>query len=169
MSSGMTWRTSLLDFSAMTALPGLYNVSVGIRVITDNTSSSSVEVRADDVSLLFPNRHNGTYLSSAIAMGAASGFLRVTWAFDASGPATLRAALRTGNDSSPGSPTWSPWQVWTTTGSQPAGLPPASFFQVRVDLMTVNASVTPVLRGMALDARLHSDVGSEPSSAVTHP
>src|SRR5205807_2419306 len=67
MSSGMTWRTSLLDFSAMTALPGLYNVSVGIRVITDNTSSSSVEVRADDVSLLFPNRHNGTYLSSAIA------------------------------------------------------------------------------------------------------
>src|SRR5205807_1565390 len=165
MSSGMTWRTSLLDFSATTAPPGFYNVSVGIRVIMDNTSSSSVEVRVDDVSLLFPNRHNGTYLSSAIAMGAASEFLRVTWAFDASGPATLRAALRTGNDSSPGSPTWSPWQVWTTTGAQPAGLPPASFFQVRVDLMTVNASVTPVLRGMSLDARHHSAGGSVTSAA----
>ena len=169
MSSGMTWRTSLLDFSATTALPGLYNVSVGIRVIMDNTSSSSVEVRADDVSLLFPNRHNGTYLSGAIAMGAASEFLRVTWAFDASGPATVRAALRTGNDSSPGSPTWSPWQVWATTGSQPAGLPPAAFFQVRVDLMTVNASVSPVLRGMALEARHHSAGGSVTSAAFNIP
>src|SRR5438309_333276 len=56
MSSGMTWRTSLLDFSATTAPPGFYNVSVVIRVIMDNTSSSSVEVRADDISLLFPNR-----------------------------------------------------------------------------------------------------------------
>src|SRR5207247_6751227 len=135
MSSGMAWRTALLDFAATTALPGLYNVSVGIRVIMDNTSSSSVKVRADDVSLLFPNRHNGTYLSGAIAMGAASEFLRVTWAFDASVPATLRAALRTGNDSSPGSPTWSPWQGWAHTGSQPAGLPPAAFCPVRLDLM----------------------------------
>jgi len=169
MSSGMTWRTSFLDFSATTALPGLYDVSVGIRVVTDNTSTSSVEVRADDVSLLFPNRHNGTYLSSAVAMGAASEFLRVTWAFDAFGPATLRAALRTGNDSGPGSPTWSPWQVWATTGSQPAGLPPASFFQVRVDLMTVNASVSPVLHGMTLDTRHRSAGGSVTSAPFNIP
>src|SRR3989442_2494144 len=73
------------------------------------------------------------------------------------------------DDSSPGSPTWSPWQVWATTGSQPAGLPPASFFQVRVDLMTVNASVTPVLRGMALDARHHSAGGSVTSAAFNIP
>src|SRR5256886_4976875 len=169
MSSGMTWRTSLLDFSATTWPRGFYNVSGGIRVVMDNTSSSSVEVRVDDVSLLFPNRHNGTYLSSAVAMGAASEFSQVTWAFDAFGPATLRAALRTGNDSSPGSPTWSPWQVWATTGSQPAGLPPASFFQVRVDLMTVNASVSPVLRGMALDARHHSGGGLVTSASFNIP
>ena len=169
MSSGMTWRTFFADLSATTALPGFYNVSVGIRVVADNTSASSVEVRADDVSLLFPNRHNGTYLSGAIAIGTASEFLRVSSAFDASGPASLRAALRTGNDSSPGSPTWSAWQVWSTAGSQPAALPPASFFQVRVDLMTTNASASPILHGLALDTRHRLASGSVTSGAFNIP
>jgi len=163
---GAPWHPFFADVSSATARPGLYNVSVGIEVIADNTSVSSVEARIDDVSIVFPNRHNGTYLSDAVAIGAASEFLRVTWAFDASGPASVRAAIRTGNDSSPGSPTWSPWQVWTAAGSYPAGIPPASFFQVRVDLTTMNASASPSLHGLGLDARHRSTQSGLVTSGV---
>ena len=167
---GSGWRPFFADVSATTALPGLYEVSVGIDVIADNTSVSSVEARIDDVSLVFPNRHNGTYLSNAVALGTASEFLGVTWAFDASGPTTLWAALRTGNDSSPGSPTWSAWQFWTAAGTYAATLPSASFLQARVDLTTTNASASPNLAAMAVATRHRSmQSGSVASGVFTIP
>src|SRR3989442_2639247 len=167
---GSGWRPFFADVSATTALPGLYEVSVGIDVIADNTSVSSVEARIDDVSLVFPNRHNGTYLSNAVALGTASEFLGVTWAFDASGPTTLWAALRTGTASSPGGPTWSAWHSWTAGGTYAAPLPSASFLQARVDLTTTNASASPNLAAMAVATRHRSmQSGSVASGVFTIP
>src|SRR5438034_203477 len=77
------WHRFLADVSSTSSLAGLYNVSVGIRVVADNTSASVVEVRVDDVSILFPNRQNGTYLSGAVPLGATSEFLQVNWTFEA--------------------------------------------------------------------------------------
>lgn len=149
------WRGFFADFSATMALPGLYNVSVGFRVTAKNTSESSVDARLDDVTILLPNRRNGTYLSNAVALGATSEFLRVTWTFEAPAATSLRAKIRSGNDSSPGSPAWSPWRTWSTAGSHPAGLPGAAFIQVQVDFETTNASATPSLRSLLVEARHH--------------
>src|SRR5206468_551488 len=79
--SATGWHRFLADVSSTSSLAGLYNVSVGIRVVADNTSASVVEVRVDEVSILFPNRQNGTYLSGAVPLGATSEFLQVYWTF----------------------------------------------------------------------------------------
>ena len=52
------WHRFLADVSSTSSLAGLYNVSVGIRVVADNTSGSAVEVRVDDVSI--PSRTDRT-------------------------------------------------------------------------------------------------------------
>jgi hypothetical protein len=168
------WHGFVADVSGTTTLSGLYQVNVGIRVIAGNTSVSSVEAHVDDVSIYFPNRHNGTYLSTAVSLGVASEFLRLNWSFDSGGATTVRAAIRSGNDSSPGSPSWSAWRSRASPGLQAAGLPAGRFVQVQIDLSTTNASLTPVLRGMVLETRHRSLVpgtisGTFPLSADIAP
>jgi hypothetical protein len=150
------WHAFVADVSGTSSLWGLYQINLGIRVVADNTSASSVEAHLTGVSILFPNRHNGTYLSAAVPLGAASDFLRVNWSFASSGPTTVRASVRSGNDSSLGSASWSAWRSWTSPGPQPVGLAAAGFVQIQVDLSTTNASVTPSLRGMVLESRHRS-------------
>src|SRR6184192_1449420 len=99
------WHRFLADVSSTSSLAGLYNVSVEIRVVADNTSGSAVEVRVDDVSILFPNRQNGTYLSGAVPLGATSEFLQVSWTFEAPQPAVVQAKIRSGTDSTLGART----------------------------------------------------------------
>src|SRR5438128_756111 len=63
------WNGFVADISAATASPGSYAVSVRLDVVLDNTSLSSIESVIDNISIAFPNRHIGTYLSQAVTPG----------------------------------------------------------------------------------------------------
>ena len=163
------WHRFLADVSSTSSLAGLYNVSVEIRVVADNTSASAVEVRVDDVSILFPNRQNGTYLSGAVPLGATSEFLQVSWTFESPQPAVVQAKIRSGTDSTPGSTNWGSWRMWTAPGSYAPALAAGSFVQVQVDLSTTNASVSPSLRGLLLEGRHRSTTPGTISGTFTLP
>jgi len=168
-SPGLGWDPFEADVSAMTAALGTYDVSFRVEVAADNTSASTVDVRVDDVSLVFPERHNGTFLSKAVGPGAASEYLRVDWGIEAGGPSTVQMALRSGNNTNPGSPTWSAWETWDAAGIHSVTIPGARYVQVRVDLNTMNASVSPFVRTMALETRHRAPQGSIVSSVFPVP
>ena len=150
------WHTLLLDFSSTSSLPGFYLVNVGMQVMAANTTVAYAEARVDDIAIFFPNRHNGTYLSQPISLGAASEFSQVRWDFYTVASTSIRAKIRTGNDSNPGPPAWSDWRSWAIPGTQPAGLRQGSFVQIQIDLSTTNASASPSLRQLVLEGRHRS-------------
>lgn len=158
--AGPGWTAFTADVSGTTAAAGTYTLSLGLQVAVGNRSAAAVEARFDDVVLRFPNRRNGTYLSAAIALPAASEFLTVAWTLDAAGPTSVRTSLRSGNETTPGSASWGPWRSWTASGTFAADLPGAGFIQVQAHLMTTNASATPVVRGMDLAARHRAPFGT---------
>jgi len=164
--AGPGWRAFYADVSGTTVSAGEYDVSIAFEVVVDNASVSSVEARVDNVSLLFPNRHNGTFISEAVPVGSASEFTRVTWSFDANGPTAVQASLRSGNNTNPGTATWSSWLTWTASGAHSVSLPGASFIQVQVDLMTANASVGPLVQAMILETRHRSGVAGSAVSDI---
>ena len=166
---GPGWNGFVADVSAATAAPGAYGVSVRLEVVLDNTSLSSIEAGVDNISIVFPNRHNGTYLSQPVALGAASEFFRVAWSVSLTGSTDVQTALRSGNNTNPGSTTWSPWQTWGGSGTYALALPGAAFVQVRVDLMTANSSRTPVLHGMDIQTRHRATQGFLVSSLFSIP
>jgi len=163
------WTVVVADVSPMSIGRGWYNLSFSLEVVANNTSASSVDMRIDDVSLFFPNRHNGTYLSAPVSLGTASDFLRVNWSLDAPAPASAQLSLRSGNDSNPSGSAWSSWVSWTGSGPYPLTIPGALYVQVRAVLMTANSSVTPVLRGMTLETRHRAAQGSVVSGLFTVP
>ena len=163
------WMTFLADVSRETSATGAYDVSIALQVVVDNTSTSSVEARVDDVSLVFPNRQNGTYQSSPILLGSRSEFLRVAWACDLSSSTGARMALRSGDSANLLDGTWSGWQGWTSAGTYPLSLTGAAYFQVRVDLTTLNASQTPSLQTMDMSTRHRAPSGTIVSGNFTVP
>ncbi len=165
----VAWRMFVADVSSVTAAVGWYNITIATEVLADNTSASKVELRVDNVSLLFPNRHNGTYFSRPVPLLADSQFVKVNWSVDALGSTAASMSLRSGNDTNPGSPTWSVWEIWTSAGQFTPAIPSARFVQVRVALTTTNASVTPVLRNMNLETRHRAAQGSVASGIFTAP
>jgi len=168
-SPGSGWNPFEADVSGTTAVQGTYDLSFRVEVAADNTSASTVDVRLDDVSLVFPDRHNGTFLSKAVGPGLASEYLRVDWGIEAGGPSSVQMALRSGNNTNPGTSTWSAWEPWATPGIHPVTIPGARYVQVRVDLNTTNASVSPILRTMDLETRHRAPQGSIVSSVFTVP
>jgi len=163
------WNGFVADISAATASPGSYAVSVRLDVVLDNTSLSSIESVIDNISIAFPNRHIGTYLSQAVTLGAASELFQVAWSVSLTGSTAVQTALRSGNNTNPGSATWSAWQTWGGSGTYALTLPGAAFIQVRVDLMTANASRTPVVRSMDIETRHRATQGFLVSSVFSIP
>ena len=166
---GPGWNGFVADISPATTGPGAYDVSVRLEVVLNNTSASSVEAGIDNVSVAFPDRHNGTYLSMPVSLGVASEFFHVTWSVALSGSTSAQTDLRVGNDSIPGSATWSAWQTWSGGGTYLSRMPPAAFVQVRIDLTTTNASRTAVLRSMDLETRHRAAQGFLVSSDFSIP
>src|SRR5437667_1517594 len=76
---GSGWNSFVADVSTATARSGAYDVSVCLEVVLDNTSASSIEAVVDNMSITFPNRHSGSYLSQPVPLGAASEFFQVAW------------------------------------------------------------------------------------------
>src|SRR5207247_6789953 len=112
---------------------------------------------------------NGTFLSRAVGPGAASEYVRVDWGIEAGGPSAVQMGLRSGNNTNPGTSTWSAWETWTTTGMHLLTIPGARYVQVRVELNTTNASVSPILRTMDLETHHQAPQGSIVSSVFTVP
>jgi hypothetical protein len=154
------WTGFFADVSRTTATAGVYNVGIALEVVADNTSISSADARVDDVSLGFPNRHNGSYLSNAVALGERSEFLRIAWSCDLFSATAVRMSIRSGNSPIPGDASWGAWQYWPSTGTYPLSIPGAAYIQVGVDLATTNASQSPQLHAMDLATRHRADSGS---------
>jgi len=163
------WMTFLADVSAETSATGAYDVSIALQVVVNNTSTSSVAARVDEVSLVFPNRQNGTYQSSPILLGSRSEFLRVAWACDLPSSTGARMALRSGDSANLLDGTWSGWQGWTSAGTYPLSLTGDAYFQVRVDVTTLNASQTPSLQTMDMSTRHRAPSGTIVSGNFTVP
>ena len=133
-------------------------------------TASSSHFRIDNVSLWFPNRHNGSYASNPIPLYASSEFRDVNWAGSLPAGTSARLSLRSGNDSNPNGSGWSALVSWTSFGVHPVSLPGARYFQVRMDLATVNASLSPSVAAFGLDTMHRAAIGnvtSDPFRAMS--
>lgn len=149
-SQSGAWSHFLSDVSANATAVGRYNLSFSLEVVLNDTASSSVVLLIDNASFVFPGTENGTYLSKLETMGSDSLYDTLSWVGSvASTETTLRVSIRTGNTSSIGDSTWSPWQGSSASPTNLA-VPGALYFQLRADLGTTNASVAPFLAAITL-------------------
>jgi len=155
-----SWQSLVLDVSPWASAAGAYTLAFRFEVAVDNTSASSAHVRIDNVSVTFPNRRNGTYLSDAVPLGVASQFPAVTWTASIPASTSVLLGLRSGNNSSPTSASWSSWETWPSPGTYSVSLPGARYVQVRVELGTTNASLSPRMSAMVLETRHRAAEGS---------
>lgn len=154
------WSHFSEDVSSHVTSTGTYNLSFSLRVVLDNISSSNVTLLIDNASFVYPGTQGGTYLSDLQTMGVDSQYSSVSWlASLPSSETTVAVAIRTGNTTSVGDPTWSPWQTWSSSPGIPT-VPGAYYYQLRADLATTNASVTPVLESLTVTTQHHVDHGT---------
>jgi|GEM_PF-1742064 len=161
------WQHFGSDVSAISAVAGSYTLSFQLRVVVDNVSASHANLRLDNVSLEWPNRGNGTYESVPIGLGLASEFHNVTWGASIPTGTTAIFGLRSGNGTDTTAASWSPWETWIAGGQyvpNPAG---ADHFQIRADLNTTNASLSPILSSVSLEIRQHVASGTIISDTFT--
>ncbi len=154
------WSHFSEDVSSEVTSTGTYNLSFSLRVVLDNISASNVTLLIDNASFVYPGTQSGTYLSDLQTMGVGSQYTSLSWAAVLpSSDTTVTLAIRTGNTTSAGDPTWSGWQTWSASPGIPT-VPGAYYFQLRADLATTNASVTPVLESLTLTTQHHVDHGT---------
>jgi len=165
-SLGM-WQHVERDVSATTSLNGTYTLRFRLQVFVNDTKASHAELRVDNVSLFFPNRRNGTFVSNAIALGPRSEFLRISWAALRPTSTWVQVAVRSGNTSTPEDGTWSPWDFRSSPGTYPLSLPGGAYFQVQASLNTTDARVSPVLTFVEVETRHHLAEGWIESDAFT--
>jgi len=163
------WQTYSADVSSTTALQGSYTLMFRLRLDVDNATAVDARLWIDNVTLRFPDRHNGTYTSRPISLLSRSAYLNVTWAADVPAGTTLTLRLRTGSNSAPGSVGWSDWSSWSAPGRYVPSLDPNPYFQVRAEFGTTNASLTPTLTSLTLEARHRAVTGLIVSDVYTVP
>ncbi len=150
------WSRYVQDISPWTTVAGRYNLTFDFTVTANNTAESNATLWVDNATFLFPDVHNGTYLSAPIDLESDSQMVSAAWAATAtSPPATVRVSLRSGN----GSGAWNPWTMWTVPGSYPLTMGSGRYVQVGLNLNTTNASVLPVIESFSLSARHHPGSG----------
>lgn len=162
-SSG--WRHFSADVSSYTAASGVYNLSFGLQIVLDNITASNVTAFVDNVAFVYPDRGNGSYLSSPRSMGDDSQFLTVSWTASLpSASTTVRLGFRSGNTTT----AMGSWSQFSSPGTYPLsdfGL----YFQVRADLNTTNASLSPTLSTLTLATTHRAGVGAVISGNYSAP
>src|SRR6266568_4592253 len=139
-------RTLALDLSADSALQGSgsFNLTFSLELIRIGTEEASMSGWIVNVSLTAKQYDNGSFTSLPIDAGSAAVFSAAVVQATADPPATSVAVeTRTGNASSPGDPSWTPWAP--VAGSQITS-PPNRFLQWRLSLSTDGAGTPLVLR-----------------------
>jgi len=161
------WQHFAVDISSATGDRGPYLLSFHFRVVVDNASESHANLRVDNVSMVWPDRRNGTYLSDPIALGGVSELLNVTWTATVNTRVTsARLDVRSGNGTDTTDSSWSLWNSWPDPGRYSAGLPSSDYFQVRAELNTTNASESPVLGSFSLEYRNRVAYGTVTADVV---
>ncbi len=149
------------DVSPVVTKTGTYNLSFSLQVVLNDTAASNVSLLIDNASFVFPGTKNGTYLSDGQTMGVGSIFKSLAWLGALPSPDTsVKIGLRSGNTSTPGGPTWTPWYTWSVSPVNPTYVPGAVYFQLRAQLGTSNASETPALESLSLTTQHRVDRGT---------
>ncbi len=161
LSGGVrAWNHFSADVSSDTSAAGIWNLSVGFSVVANNTEASNATFRVDNVTLFFPNRTLGTYTSNVTSLGADSEFLQVSWAALVPSGTTVTLQLSTGNTPSGTGSGWSGWSQWTAPGTYALSVASNPYYRVRAFLATTNASLSPALASVSLEARHRLATGS---------
>lgn len=167
-STVAVWLREAVDVSAWLAAAGSYDVRVGIRFEIETTGPSNGTVRLDNVTLHFPGRENGTFISQAVDLGARSLLLRWGWEGVTGNGTSLRVATRLGNSPAPGDATWGAWSERSSPGNVSFVIEvTARYIQIRAVLETTDASRTPQLSLVRLDARHRSLAGTVTTAPYT--
>lgn len=148
------------DVSSITASAGNYSIELSIRVALHTIAASNAAIRIDNVTLTFPSRGTGSFLSRVIDFGLISPVRSVSWSASVPSQTTATVRMRTGNETDPSGPSWSSWRVWTSPGAFPSDRGPSRYLQIGLDLDTLNASRTPVVDSLNIDVVHRSAVGS---------
>lgn len=163
------WRSFSQDVSSASWAAGLYNLTFGLTVSTNNTTASEVEFLVDNVTLVFPEITNGTFTSSVQDLGVASDIVSLAWNGSVPDASTsIVVGLRTGNDTDPASGNWSSRQTSSAPGPVPVTLPGGRYLQIEAYLNSTNASLSPFLRSLSVVSRHRAAWGnltSEPYHA----
>ena len=151
-------RTLTFDLSADPALQGSgsFNLTFSLQLIRIGTEEASMSVSIDNVSLTAQQYENGSFTALPIDAGSAAVFSAVVVQATANPPATSVAVeTRTGNASSPGDPSWTPWAP--VAGSQITSSP-NRFLQWRLSFGTDGVG-TPVVTRLSILADAYGPVG----------
>lgn len=166
--SGATVTDYYVDVSSLTTAAGPYSIEFSVRIAINGVVASNASVRIDNVRVEFPNRRGGSFLSNVIDFALISQIPAIRWY----GTIPLETAavfrLRTGNESDPSGPTWGAWRTWDTPGPSSPGRGPSRYLQLGLDLDTTNASRTPVVHSVQVDARHRSATGSIETAFELH-
>lgn len=157
LPSGITpdWVHFNADVSPHVTTKGEYNLSFWLQVVLDNITASNVTALVDNVAFVYPNRGNGSYVSQPLSFGEDSRYLSVSWSATLPSAATsVRLGIRTANSTS----AWGSWHDFTTPGIYNLG-EFGLYFQVRADLNTTNASVSPSVNGLLVTGGHHLTQG----------
>jgi len=151
-------RTLSLDLSSDPALQGTgsFNLSFSLELIRIGTAEASMSVWIDNVTLTAVQYLNGTFTSLPIDAGSAAMWAALDVKATTGPPATSVAVeTRTGNTSSPGDSSWTPWQG--VAGSR-IGSPPNRFLQWRL-LLNTDGAGTPVVTSLSVRTETYALAG----------
>src|SRR6266511_495099 len=152
-------RTLTFDLSADPALQGSgsFNLTFSLQLIRIGTEEASMSVSIDNVSLTAQQYDNGSFTGLPIDAGSAAVFSAAVVQATADPPATSVAVeTRTGNASSTGDPSWTPWAP--AAGPQITS-PPNRFLQWRLSLSTDGAD-TPLVTRLSIRADAYGPFGT---------
>lgn len=163
-SVGVT-NTFSTDVSEGMWSPGTYMLAVRVRFILNTTYPSGAEVFIDNVTILFPDRRNGTFVSDPIELGSRSRIVNVSWTTEVPEETSVLLGLRSGNTSTPEDGTWSAWVEPIPVDWHPTSLA-AQVIQVRAELRTANASRSPRITAFLLEGEHRAARGTVMTAPV---
>lgn len=168
---GGTWNVFSNDLSASTSAAGAYNLTFALLVAANTTGPYDVELLIDNVTLVFPDVTNGTFVSNVLSMSTmpqyASQYLSLGWTGPVVPRTSVTLGIRTGNNTVPGSASWSGWQWVDAPGPRPLFVPGALNFEVRILLNTTNASASPVVQTVTLATQHRAASGTVTADVFT--